>query len=84
MTAWKSWRDIPFAFRIADYLVALKYYRARYHEEEVAEFWDVLDKCFHDVFAILHNRHAAEQTAAAASPTPKPSTSELKPVKTRP
>ena len=63
----------------------LKYNRAYDHEEEVAEFFDVLDKCSHDVFAILPDCHAAVQAvatpvqaAAAAHPTPKPSTSELK------
>ena len=30
---------------ITDYLVALKYNKARDHEKEVAEFLDILDKC---------------------------------------
>ena len=44
---------------IKDYLVYLKYTRAIDHEEEVQEFLEILDKCSTDVFAILHNRHAA-------------------------
>ena len=62
---------------------------ARDHkEEEVAEFLEVLGKCSHDVFAILYDRHCAAQAiatpaqaAAAARPTTKPSTLELKPDK---
>ena len=72
---------------IKDFLVQLKYKRARDHEEELAEFLAVLDKCSRDVLGVLHDRHAAAQAvaapaqvaAAAARPTPKPSTSELKP-----
>ena len=73
---------------IKDYLVHLKYNRAIDHEEEVQEFLEILDKCSNDVFAILHNRHAAAQavaapalTSAVARATPKPFTSELKPDK---
>ena len=44
---------------IKDYLLHLKYARAIDHEEEVQEFLETLDKCSTDVFAILHNRHAA-------------------------
>ena len=54
----------------------------------MAEFLDVLGKCSHDVFAILYDRHCAAQAiatpaqaAAAARPTTKPSTLELKPDK---
>ena len=73
---------------IKDYLVHLKYNRAIDHEEEVQEFLEILDKCSNDIFAILHNRHAAAQAiaaptqiAAVARAAPKPSTSELKPEK---
>ena len=73
---------------IKDYLVQLKYNRAPDHEEEVDEFQEVLDKCSHDVFAVLHERHTAAQAIAAPAPiaaiartNPKPSTSELKPEK---
>ena len=61
-----------------DYLLTLKYNKARDHEEEVADFMEVLDKCSNDIFAVLHNYYAAAQAvappihlAAAARPTPK-------------
>ena len=75
---------------IAEYLVSLKYAKARDHRDEVAEFIEVLDKCSEEVFRILHERHAAAPRdaapalaapAAAARPSSKPSSSELKPEK---
>ena len=73
---------------ITEYLLSLKYNKARHHEEEVTEFMEILDRCSTDIFAVLHNRHTAAQAVAApaqlatpARPTPKPSTAELKPVK---
>ena len=50
---------------ITDYLLSLKYNKAKGHEEEVAEFMEVLDHCSTDVFAVLHNRHAAAEAVAA-------------------
>ena len=44
---------------IAEYLVSLKYTKARNHREEVADFKEVLDKCSEDVLTVLHKRHAA-------------------------
>ena len=73
---------------VKDYLVHLKYVRAIDHEEEVQEFLDILDKCSSNVFEVLHTRHAAaqaivppNQAPAAARPTPKAPTAELKPEK---
>ena len=73
---------------ITDYLISVKYTKARDHEEEVVEFMEVLDRCSTDVFAILHTRHAAAQAVAAPTqlvapvlPTVKPPTAELKPDK---
>ena len=43
---------------IAEYLVSVKYPKAKDHKEEVAEFKDTLDKCSSDVFTVLHERHA--------------------------
>ena len=42
---------------ITEYLVTLKYTKARDYQEEVKEFSDVLDKCSADIFTVLHNRH---------------------------
>ena len=42
---------------IKDYLVHLKYAKAKDHEE-VQEFLGILDRCSSDVLEILHNRHA--------------------------
>ena len=62
--------------------------RAIDHEEEVQEFLEILDKCSSDVFAVLHDRHAAAQAVvnpiqapAAARAPPKAPTTELKPEK---
>ena len=73
---------------IKDYLIHLKYARAIDHEEEVQEFLEILDKCSSDVFAVLHDRHAAAQAVVnpaqaptAAQAPPKAPTSELKPEK---
>ena len=73
---------------ITDYLITLKYAKARDHQEEVADFLEVLDKCSSDIFTVLHNRHAAAQAVAnptqqpaAARPPSMPSTAELKPDK---
>ena len=69
---------------IAEYLVSLKYAKARNHRDEVTDFKEVLDKCSE----ILYDRHAAAPEAAAPlqaaavrrSPS-KPLSSELKPEK---
>ena len=73
---------------IKDYLVHLKYTKARDHDEEVQEFLVILDKCSSDVLEILHNRHATAQVnappvaqQAAPGQAPKAPTSELKPEK---
>ena len=69
---------------ITEYLVTLKYAKARDHQEEVQEFSDVLDQCSNDIFTVLHNRHATAQAAAnpvqpdAPCPSSKPSFLELK------
>ena len=70
---------------IKDYLVHLKYTKAKDHDHEVQEFLEVLDRCSSDVLEILHNRHAAAQVnapqvvnQAAPGPAPKAPTSELK------
>ena len=76
-------------YDIAEYLVALKYAKARDHRDEVADFKEFLDKCSEEVFTVFHERHATNPTAAinfqAAAQTPrpsaKPSSSELKPEK---
>ena len=73
---------------ISEYLVYIKYPKARDHTEEVKEFIETLEKCSIDVFTMFHERHAAAGSAAiapsgaaAAAPRPnlKPSASELKP-----
>ena len=73
---------------ISEYLVSIKYPKARDHSDEVREFMDTLEKCSTDVFTVLHERHAATGPAAiapaglaAAAPCPnlKPSALELKP-----
>ena len=73
---------------IKDYLVHLKYTKAKDHNHEVQEFLEVLDRCSSDVLEILHNRHAAAQVnapqivhQATPGPTPKAPTSKLKPEK---
>ena len=70
---------------IAEYLVSLKYAKARDHREEAADFKEILDKCSEEVFKLLHERHAAAPrdaaptlAAPAARPSSKPSSSELK------
>ena len=40
---------------IKDYLIHLKYAKARDHDDEVQEFLVTLDKCSSDVLEILHN-----------------------------
>ena len=52
------------------------------------EFLEILDKCSSDIFEVLHTSHAAAQAVvppiqapAAARPTPKAPTAELKPEK---
>ena len=40
---------------IAEYLISLKYAKARDHREEVAEFKEVLDKCTDEVFTVCTN-----------------------------
>ena len=49
---------------IKDYLVHLKYTKAKDHDEEVQEFLVILDRCSSDVLEILHNRHATAQVNA--------------------
>ena len=67
---------------IAEYLVSLKYAKARDHREEVADFKEILDKCSEEVFTVLHKRQAPLQVAAQAPHAPtKASASELKPEK---
>ena len=73
---------------IKDYLIHLKYAKARDHADEVQEFLGTLDKCSSDVWEIIHNRHAAAQVnvpaatqQVAAGPAPKAPTNELKPEK---
>ena len=39
---------------ITDYLISVKYTKACDHEEEVAKFMEVLDRCSKDVFTVLH------------------------------
>ena len=39
---------------IAEYLITLKYAKARDHRDEVADFKEVLDKCSEEVFTLLH------------------------------
>ena len=48
---------------IAEYLVSLKYAKARDHREEVAKFKDILDKCTEEVFTIHHQRQVANPVA---------------------
>ena len=55
---------------IKDYLLHLKYARAIDHEEEVQEFLEILDKCSSDVFAVLHDRHAAAQAVVNPAQAP--------------
>ena len=72
---------------IAEYLISLKYAKARDHREEVADFKEVLDKGSDEVFTVLHERHTAPAPAvpvqAAVPPhaSSKPSSSELWPEK---
>ena len=72
---------------IAEYLVSLKYAKARDRHEEVADFKEILDKCTEEVFTVLHQRQVANPTAPlqAAAQAPrvsvKASASELKPEK---
>ena len=74
---------------ISEFMISIKYPKARDHAEEVKEFMDTLQECSDQVFKILHERHAAAgpaamaQLGAAPPPAPrpnlKPSASELKP-----
>ena len=48
---------------IAEYLVSLKYAKARDHREEVADFKEILDKCTEEVFTVLHQRQVANPVA---------------------
>ena len=50
---------------IAEYLITLKYAKARDHRNEVADFKEVLDKCSEEVFPLLHERHSAPAQAPA-------------------
>ena len=72
---------------IAEYLVSLKYNKARDHREEVEDFQEILDKCSEEIFTVLHNHQVANPAvpqpaaaqAQAARPLSKASASELKP-----
>ena len=74
---------------IAEYLVSLKYAKARDHRDEVEDFKEVLNECSDEVFKIQHDRHAStarDATPPQAAPAPcisssKPPSSELKPEK---
>ena len=44
---------------IVEYLVSLKYNKARDHRDEVEDFQEILDKCSEEVFTVLHNRQVA-------------------------
>ena len=74
---------------IAEYLVSLKYTKARDHRDEVEDFIEVLNKCSDEVFKLQHDRHAtaardANQPQAAPAPrtaAAKLPSSELKPEK---
>ena len=74
---------------IAEYLVSLKYAKARDHRDEVEDFKEVLNKCSDEVFKIQHDRHAStarDNTPPQAAPAPrasasKPPSTELKPEK---
>ena len=46
---------------IKDYLVHLKYSKAKDHDNEVKEFLETLDRCSSDVLEILHNCHGTSE-----------------------
>ena len=48
---------------ITEYLVSLKYAKARDHREEVADFKEILDKCSEEVFTVFHKRQVANPAA---------------------
>ena len=54
---------------IAEYLVSLKYAKARDHREEVADFKKILDKCSEEVFTVLHKRQVANPAAPLQAAT---------------
>ena len=89
MIVWKNLRNTHILTDIAEYLVSVKYAKARDHQEEVNEFSDTLDKCSADVFTVLYNRHATAGAVAnpaqpaVVCPSSKASSSELKPEKLR-
>ena len=60
---------------IAEYLITLKYTKARDHRDEVADFKEVLDKCYEEVSNMLHEHHGAPAQAPACllytSPSPR-------------
>ena len=72
---------------IANYLVSLKYNKARDHLEECAEFEETLANCSEEIFTVLHQRQVANPAivqpvaapAQAAHLPAKASSSELKP-----
>ena len=65
---------------ITDYLLTAKYTKAKDHQDEVAEFFAVLDECATAIFGVIHERHAAApQAAIAALPAPAPARSPAKP-----
>ena len=74
---------------IAEYLVSLKYTKARDHRDEVEDFKEVLNRCSDEVFKLQHDRHASATRDAnppQAAPAPRTAaaklpSSELKPEK---
>ena len=72
---------------IAEYLISLKYTKARDHHDEVEDFKEILDKCTEEVFVVLHERQVANPAAPAQAiaqaprTTGKASAAELKPEK---
>ena len=55
MTVSKSWKKHTHRLLdISEYLICIKYPKARDHTEEVKEFMETLEKCSTDVFTVLH------------------------------
>ena len=44
---------------ITDYLLTAKYTKTKDHQDEVEEFFAVLDECATEIFTVIHERHAA-------------------------
>ena len=87
MTGSKSLKNRPTGSDISEYLVSLKYAKARDHRGEVEDFKEILDKCTEEVFIVLHERQVANPVAPAQAAAQAPQTSvkasasELKPEK---